>query len=84
MEFNKRIAEIYPELFGETDENRTDERSNFGRKWGSYQELDTLAQSDVRRYDEITKLTLHTCLMKLAFEVDKAEFENKQIKNKFK
>lgn len=84
LQFNQRIAESYPELFGETDGERTDDRSNFGRKWGSYQEIYTLAQGDVRRFNEITNLSLHRCLMYLAFEKEKAEFESRMIKNKFK
>ena len=42
------------------------------------------AQGDVRRFDEVTKLSLHKCLIYLAFTKDSAEFNNKQINNKFK
>ena len=84
LQFNERIAESYPELFGEGGGEGTDDRSNFGRKWGSYQEIYTLAQGDVRRFNEVTKLSLHSCLMYLAFEKEKIEFENRMIKQKFK
>ena len=84
LDFNKRIVELYPELFNQASTDGTDDRSNFGRKWGSYQEIDTLAKGDVRRFHEVTTLPLHTCLMKLAFEIDKSEFESRQIKSKFK
>ena len=84
MQFNQRIAESYPELFGEGNEGGTDDQSNFARKWGSYQELYTLAQGDIRRFNEITNLPLHTCLMYLAFEKEKVEMENRMIKQKFK
>ena len=84
LQFNQRLAESYPELFGEAGEERTDDRSNFGRKWGSYQEIYTLAQGDVRRFNQITSQPLHTCLMYLAFEKEKAEFEARMVKNNFK
>jgi hypothetical protein len=84
LDFNKRLVESYPELFTEGSTEGTDERSNFGRKWGSYQEIYTLAQGDIRRFTEITNLSLHSCLMYLAFEKEKAEFESRMIKNNFK
>tara|TARA_R100001377_G_scaffold12725_1_gene6378 strand:- start:223 stop:477 length:255 start_codon:yes stop_codon:yes gene_type:complete len=84
LEFNKRIAELYTELFGEGNQGGTDERSGFSRKWGSYSELYALAQGDITRFTEVTKLPLHQCLMYLAFEKEKAELETRMIKNKFK
>ena len=84
MEFNKRIVELYPELFGEGGQGGTDERSGFARKWGSYSELYALAQGDVTRFTKVTKLSLHQCLMYLAFEKEKIELEGRMIKNKFK
>ena len=84
MEFNKRIAELYTELFGEGDQTGTDARSGFSRKWGSYSELYTLAQGDITKFEQVTKLSLHQCLMYLAFEKEKLQLENTMIKNKFK
>ena len=75
---------MYPELFGEGDGETNEERKHFGAKWGNYQELDTLAQGDIRRHQDITNLSLHQCLYKLAFEIDKANYENRQIKKGFK
>ena len=83
MEFNKRISELYPELFtisGEGD----GERNIFSSKWGSYQELYTLSQGDLTRYEAISEMTLHNCLMYLAYETDKTQELNKRIKKQNK
>jgi len=84
LEFNKRIAELYSELFGEGNSEGTNEQSGFSRKWGSYSELYALAQGNITKFEEVTKLPLHQCLMYLAFEKEKTELENRMIKNKFK
>ena len=42
-----------------------------------------LSQGDIRRFEDITKLNVHTCLYALSFMKDKAEVEAKQIKSKF-
>ena len=41
-------------------------------------------QGDIRRFNEIAALPLHTCLMYLAFEKEKLEFESRLVKSKFK
>jgi hypothetical protein len=56
--------------------------NNFGLKWGAYRGLYTLAQGDIRRFDEISRLKLHACLMYLAFETDKAIDLNKKMNKK--
>jgi hypothetical protein len=84
LQFNKRIVESYPELFSQTSEEGTDSRTNFGKKWGSYSEIITLAQGDIRRLNEISALPLHQCLMFLAYEKEKAELEQKLMKQSFK
>ena len=62
----------------------TDAQANFGRKWGWFQSIHTLAQGDVRRFDEVTKTRVHECFMMLSFMKDKAEVEAKRIKQNFK
>ena len=84
MEFNKRIAKLYPELFGEGDKGGTDERAGFSRKWGAFSEIYCLSGQDITKFNEVAKLPVHKCLMYLAFEKDKAEFEARMIKNKFR
>jgi hypothetical protein len=47
--------------------------------------LGKIKASDVDKYaNHITSLSLHRCLMYLAFEKEKAEFESRMIKSKFK
>lgn len=92
MEFNKRIAARYPELFNQDDQE--DEESDrflidpvklFGKKWGSYGELFALAQGDIRRFEEIVGLPLQQCLMYLAYLKDKNDVEVQMVrKNQIK
>jgi len=56
----------------------------FGRKWGDYQAIFTLAGEDVRRIGEVTGLPLHQCLMYLEFIKEKSELESKILKQKIK
>ena len=39
-------------------------------------------KGDVTKYDDITKLNFHTCLLHLAFEKEKIELEKQQIKRR--
>ena len=55
--------------------------SNFGAKWGWYQSIYGLAQGDVTRFEDITKLNVHECLYALEFMKEKNELEAKRIKN---
>jgi len=80
--FNERLAELYSELFGESNKTGTDKRSGFNRKWGSYSELYIISKGDITKFEQITKLPLHQCLMFLAFEKEKADLENSMIKHK--
>ena len=53
------------------------------KKWGWYQSLFGLSQGDITRFEDITKLNIHTCLYALSYMKDKAEVESKQMKSKF-
>ena len=78
LQFNQRLVELYPEIYNDGSE----ESSEFGRKWGGYQEIYTLSQGDITRFDQITKYPLHKCLLYLAFECDRIDHQNKQINKK--
>ena len=82
LSFKQRIAENYPELFGggNTETNDYGAATNFGKKWGWYQSLYGIAKGDVTKFDNITRLNVHECLMYLAFEKEKIELEKQQIK----
>jgi len=73
----------YDELFGGQQGGELTAISQFGSKWGWYSSVYAIAQSDLRRFEDITKLKMHECLMFLTFEKEKNQIEAKQIKNKF-
>ena len=84
VEFRTRLIESYDELFGGGGNGSLDSVSQFSKKWGWYQSIYTLAHGDVRRFEDITELDVHTCFMMLTFEKEKNELEAKQIKKNFK
>jgi|TARA_R110002096_G_scaffold369290_2_gene562566 hypothetical protein len=84
VEFRSGLVENYDELFGQSGDNSLDAVSVFSRKWGWYQSIFGLAQGDITRFENITKLKMHECFMMLSFMKDKNEIEAKQIKKKFK
>ena len=84
MEFRSRLIENYDELFGKGGDKNLDAVSQFSRKWGWYQSIYGLAQGDIRRFENITKLKMHECFMMLSFIKDKNDIEAQQIKKKFK
>ena len=84
MEFRTGLVANYDELFGKRTELGLDRVSNFSAKWGWYQSIFGLAQGDITRFEHITKLNVHECLMMLSFMKDKNELEAEQIKRKVK
>ena len=84
MEFRSRLVENYDELFGQGGNTSLDAVSQFSTKWGWYNSIYGLAQGDITRYEDITKLGVHECFMMLSFMKDKAEVEAKRIKQNFK
>ena len=84
VEFRDRIINSYDELFGQSGNGTLDAVSQFSKKWGWYQSIFGLAKGDIRRFEDITKLSMHECFMMLSFMKDKADVEAKEIKKKFK
>ena len=84
VEFRSGIVNNYDELFGAGGDKSLDAVSVFNKKWGWYQSIYALAQGDIGRFENITKLGMHECFMMLSFMKEKNEVEAKQIKNKFK
>ena len=86
MEFRNQIVEAYDGLYGSSGdaEDGFGHRAAFGRKWGTYQSILALAQDDVRRVEEVTKLPLHNALMYLEYQKEKTELENKLIKQNYR
>ena len=84
-EFRSGLVENYNGLFGGGGDRSLDAGSNFNRKYGWFQSIfSVLAQSDIRRLEDITKLNIHQCLYTLEYVKEKNELEAKQIKKKFK
>ena len=83
MEFKQRVIENYPELFESGNgENEYGAEANFAEKWGWFSSITHLAQKDVSRFDLVTELNVHKCLVYLAFEKEKIELESNRIKRK--
>tara|TARA_B110001450_G_scaffold242961_1_gene253779 strand:- start:1390 stop:1647 length:258 start_codon:yes stop_codon:yes gene_type:complete len=82
LETKKRITETYPELFGESIGNKpTTRNESFALKWNWYNSIFALSGGDILKFNEVTKLKLHKCLMHLAFEKDKYELEQQILKS---
>ena len=77
----RSITTRYESLFKGSSET-TSLASGFSQKWGWYGSVFTLAQGDITRFENITKLNLHECLTMLTFMKEKSEVETQQIKNK--
>ena len=84
VEFRSGLIKNYDELFGGKSDKSLDGVSQFSRKWGWYQSIYGLAQGDIRRFESITELNVHSCFMMLSFMKEKSELEAEQIKKKFK
>ena len=84
LSFRDRLINDYDELFGKQGGDSFTAVSQFGAKWGWYSSVHSLAQGDITRFENITKLNIHTALYALSYMKEKSDLEAKQIKNKFK
>ena len=86
LQFRKGLTESYTEIFGGEPEERgyADARQAFAKKWGWYQSIYALAKGDVRHFNTVTELPLYECLNYLAFEKEKIEIEQKELKKAYK
>ena len=86
LRFRERIVENYEALFGSggSGESQVGIGQSFGVKWGWYQSVYALAGGDVRKFEEVTGLGVHQCLMWLEFEKEKNELEAERIKKAYK
>jgi hypothetical protein len=82
-QFVNGLTERYPELF-DADGYSSRHQANFGKKWGPYSTLVTLAQENITRFDEIVELPLEKCLLYLAFQSDKNQLEELMHKEALK
>jgi len=84
LQFREGLCSEYTQLFESGESESTSAKSGFAKKWGWYQSLYALAGSDITRFENITKLKLHECLLMLTFMKEKSQLESSEIKNKFK
>ena len=78
------LVEAYDSLFGQSSGDGGYSRAaNFNKRYGWYSSIFALAQSDITRFEDITKLNVHQCFTMLSFMKEKSEIEAQQIKNKF-
>ena len=86
FEFRDRIVENYSGIF--TQSSRDIETGSFnqgfGKKWGWYQSIYSLAKGDVFKIDKATETNLHKAMMWLEFEKDKSDLEERMIKKAHK
>ncbi len=84
LQFRNGTVEEYDTLFQQSGgDGGLSRASNFSNKWGWYQSIYGLANGDITRFEDITKLNIHQCFTMLSFMKEKAELEAKQIKSKF-
>ena len=69
---------------GDDDINEYSEEAQFGKQWGWYQSIYAIAQGDVGRFDNVTRMGLLKCLTYLTFEKQKNEIESRKIKRSIK
>ena len=86
FEFRNRIVENYSGLFTQSaaDIERGSFSQGFGKKWGWYQSIHSLAKGDVFKIDKATRTNLHKAMMWLEFEKDKSDLEERMIKKAYK
>jgi hypothetical protein len=82
LQFNERLAELYPEIFRASSTVTSESQRNFGKKWGWYQNIYAIAKGDLFKFDDVGRLKLHKALLYLAFEADKNKEEAKLFKKK--
>jgi hypothetical protein len=69
-------------LEGESGGAEYSDQAQFGKRWGWYSSIYALAQGNVRRFDEVSKLPITQSLTWLTFEKEKTEIEMKLINKK--
>ena len=86
FDFRDRIVENYAGLFTQSaaDIERGSVSQGFGKKWGWYQSIYSLAKGDVFKIDKATRTNLHKAMMWLEFEKDKSDLEEIMIKKAYK
>jgi hypothetical protein len=82
LAFSEKIRSLYDGLYTPTTSGAKGEqlRTSFGKKWGTYQAIHALAQGDVEKIGEVTRIGVHQCMMWLEYEKEKNDLENRIMK----
>ena len=83
IKFTKQLTEFYPEIF-DGDGSSSQHQANFGKKWGSYSTIVSLAEGDILRFDKVVEEPLEKCLLYLAYKADKNQLETLMHKEMLK
>ena len=83
LQFRQRLIDGYVELFGKEEREGFSTASSFTAKWGWFNSLYAIADGDITRFENITKLNVHQCLTFLEYTKEKNDIEAARIKNKF-
>ena len=75
---------MYPDLYNgsveeDTGPRRTSATSGFDKKWSGYHTIAVLADNDITKFDQVTKLNIHECLTFLTYKKDIAAVEKEQL-----
>jgi hypothetical protein len=79
LEFRNGLGDIYHQIFGRKGDD-VSEQSEFAREWSWFATLDELAGSDVTKFEKVTELSMHMCLKKLCYNIDKRKMEERELK----
>ena len=84
LDFNKRLVQLYPQVFKERDDDGQDAesfstRTAFGKQWGWYQTIYAIANGQLTNFKSVVRLPLHECLTWLSFERQKRDIENNEM-----
>lgn len=75
-QFVNGLVERYPELFGEDTGFSSEHQARFGKKWGSYTAIVSLANDDITKIEAVENEPLEKCLLLLAYRADTQVLEN--------
>jgi hypothetical protein len=85
LEFRHRLHERYDELFVTKGEGvDTSAAGGFANKWGWTQSIYQLAESDITRFETVTKLNVNFCLTMLEFKKELNGTNKQEINKNFK
>lgn len=76
----------YPSIYGEGDEGGSDlsAMGGFSKRWGWYHLFYALANGDVTRFEEVSKLNLSFAFTHATYEKEKSDIERQQLEKAYR